>query len=192
MKKNHVCDQQLIRSFIAGDESCFELLLKRNKTKVFAVIYSVVHDRYIAEEIFQETFIKVFHHLRDNRYQDDDKFAHWVVRIARNLSIDYLRKTKIQPVITDSQGNNVFDNLKVHEESVEDQMTRKEQITKVRKLIMQLPEDQREVLIMRHYGNFSFKEIAKITNVSINTALGRMRYAVMNLKKMMEKNSVQI
>lgn len=192
MKKSTVCDQQLIQDYLAGNDASFELLLQRNKVKVYSVIYSLVHDRYITEEIFQETFIKVVHQLRENRYQDDDKFAHWVVRIARNLAIDYIRRAKIQPVITDSQGNNLFEYLQVAQDNPEQSLVEKETFTRIRKCIMLLPADQREVLILRQYGDFSFKEIAEMTHVSINTALGRMRYAIINLRKMLEKYSIGI
>lgn len=185
-------DHDLIRGYLKGQDQCFEILLNRYKSKVFATIYAVVQDRYISEEIFQETFIKVCQQLKDEKYEDDGRFNRWLVRIARNMSIDYLRKIKNKPVITDSEGNDLFSFIVIPQKSAEDSFIITEDRTNIRKLIRMLPPEQQEVLIMRHYGNLSFKEIADLTHVSINTALGRMRYALMNLKKMMASQSAVI
>jgi RNA polymerase sigma-70 factor (ECF subfamily) len=184
MKKSQLSDHELILNYLAGNDLYFEILLKRYKSKVFATIYSIVHDRYVAEELFQETFIKVCQQIREHKYTDDGRFSRWLIRIARNICIDHLRKVKNKLTITDSEGNDIFSYLVVKQDSIEDQIIRKEYTLSIREMIRQLPDNQREVLIMRHYGDLSFKEIAQNTNVSINTALGRMRYALMNLRKM--------
>jgi len=185
MKKTMLSDHELILGYLAGRDQCFESLVHRYKAKVFSTIYSVVKDRYIAEEIFQETFIKACQQICDCKYAEDGRFNRWIIRIARNLSIDYLRKAKNKLMITDSEGNDIFNYLVVKQESVEDEIIRRDSCRNIRQLIRMLPEVQQEVIIMRHYGNLSFKEIADATQVSINTALGRMRYALLNLRKML-------
>lgn len=190
MTKAKISDQELIDSYRSGNEMCLETLIKRHKSKVFTTIYLIVHDRYLAEDLFQETFIKVVQTFKSDKYNEEGKFLPWVLRIGRNLAIDYFRKAKRTPVITDTAGNDVLSYISIPEESREDQMMRKENERSIRDLIKQLPEEQREVLIMRHYGDMSFKEIADATGVSINTALGRMRYALNNMRKMMQEKEM--
>ena len=190
MTKAKISDQELIDSYRSGNEMCLETLIKRHKSKVFTTIYLIVHDRYLAEDLFQETFIKVVQTFKSDKYNEEGKFLPWVLRIGRNLAIDYFRKAKRTPVITDTAGNDVLSFISIPEESREDQMMRKENERSIRDLIKQLPEEQREVLIMRHYGDMSFKEIADATGVSINTALGRMRYALNNMRKMMQEKEM--
>ena len=164
MKKTSLSDNELILGYLAGNDSCFKTLLLRHKNKVFSTIYAVVNDRYIAEEIFQETFIK-----------------------ACNL-----RKAKNKPTITDSEGNDIFSYLIIKQDSAEDSIIKREDKSNIRNLIKLLPVVQQEVIIMRHYGDMSFKEIAEATQVSVNTALGRMRYALLNLRKMLIQQEMNV
>jgi RNA polymerase sigma factor, sigma-70 family len=185
MKLEQRTDQELIRLYIAGDESGLEVLIDRYKSKIYTSIYLLVKDDYLAEDIFQDTFIKVINTLRSGRYNEEGKFLPWVIRIAHNLVIDHYRKERRTPVVVNSEGFDIFDVLYFADESVETRMIREQTHHDLRKMIRLLPDDQKEVLIMRHYGEMSFKEIADVTQVSINTALGRMRYALNNLRKMM-------
>lgn len=191
-KSFQISDKKLVRQYLGGNEACLEMLVSRHKNKVFSTIYLIVHDHYIAEDLFQETFIKVIKTLKSGKYNEEGKFLPWVLRIARNLAIDYFRKTQRMPTITSSEGNDIFSYLHLEQETKEDELIRKQREQSVRDLIKMLPDEQREVLVLRHYGDLSFKEIAEITNVSINTALGRMRYALNNLRKIMEEKSIQL
>ncbi|MBK1438803.1 sigma-70 family RNA polymerase sigma factor [Parapedobacter sp. ISTM3] len=185
MKLEQRTDQELIRLYVSGDERGLETLIDRYKSKIYTSIYLLVKDEYLAEDIFQDTFIKVINTLRGGRYNEEGKFLPWVMRIAHNLVIDYYRKERRTPVVVNSEGFDIFDVLHFADESVETRMIREQTYKDLRKMIQLLPDDQKEVLIMRHYGEMSFKEIADVTQVSINTALGRMRYALNNLRKMM-------
>lgn len=186
MKLQHYNDQELIKLYLGGEESVLEELLRRHKSKIYTSIYLLVKDQYLAEDIFQEAFIKVINTLRSGRYNEEGKFLPWVMRIAHNLVIDYFRREKRAPVITSADGTDVFSTLQFFEENAEERMLRDQTHTDLRAMIRLLPDDQKEVLIMRHYADLSFKEIADLTGVSINTALGRMRYALSNLRKMMK------
>jgi RNA polymerase sigma-70 factor (ECF subfamily) len=177
-------DKDLIKGFLAGNDQCFDELLGRYKAKVFTTIYLIVKDRSVAEDLFQDVMIKVVRMIRSGKYNEEGKFLPWVIRIARNLAIDHFRKAQRNPVQRESEEYDIFNVVQRAEESSEDQIISQENARYVRKLIQQLPEKQREVLIMRSYAELSFKEIAAITDVSINTALGRMRYALLNLKKL--------
>ncbi|MFP5081509.1 RNA polymerase sigma factor [Pedobacter sp. JCM 36344] len=190
MKLQHYNDQDLIKLYLSGEESVLEELLRRHKSKIYTSIYLLVKDQYLAEDIFQETFIKVINTLRSGKYNEEGKFLPWVMRIAHNLVIDYFRREKRAPVITSADGTDVFNTLQFLEESAEDRILREQTHMDLRAMIRLLPEDQKEVLIMRHYADLSFKEIADLTGVSINTALGRMRYALSNLRKMMKVKEV--
>lgn len=190
MKFQQYNDQDLIKLYLSGDESVLEELLKRHKSKIYTSIYLLVKDQYLAEDIFQDTFIKVINTLRSGRYNEEGKFLPWVMRIAHNLVIDFFRKEKRAPMITSADGTDVLNLLQIFEESAEERMLREQTHADLRAMIQQLPDDQKEVLIMRHYGDLSFKEIADLTGVSINTALGRMRYALSNLRKMMKVKEV--
>ncbi len=178
-------DQDLVHQYIQGHESSLEELIRRHKTKIYTSIYLLVKDSYLAEDIFQDTFIKVINTLKAGKYNEEGKFLPWVIRIAHNLVIDHFRKEKRTPVVTTVEGFDIFEVLKFYDESTEDKMIREQTHRDLRELIHLLPAEQKEVLIMRHYGELSFKEISEITDVSINTALGRMRYALNNLRKMM-------
>lgn len=186
MKLTAINDQELVINYLNGNEFALEELLKRHKSRIYTSIYLLVKDTYLAEDIFQEAFIKVIRTLKSGRYNEEGKFLPWVLRIAHNLVIDHFRKEKRNPIITGSDGTDILNYIQLHEESIEDQLLRTQQNNELRALIHLLPDDQKEVLIMRHYGDLSFKDIADITGVSINTALGRMRYALTNLRKMMK------
>ncbi|UKJ07041.1 RNA polymerase sigma factor [Solitalea lacus] len=185
MNRHQESDQSLIHSYLRGDENALEILINRHKTKIYTTIYLLVKDSYLAEDIFQDAFIKIINTLRAGKYNEEGKFLPWALRIAHNLVIDHFRKEKRTPVVTTIDGQDIFNILHFVDENAEDRIVREQTVADLRKLIMMLPEEQREVLIMRHYADLSFKEIADITEVSINTALGRMRYALNNLRKMM-------
>ena len=187
MIKIHVSDAALISAYIQGEDKAFEALVKRSKSKVFTSIYLIVKDRYVAEDLLQETYIKAIDVIRSGRYNEEGKFLPWVARIAHNLAIDYFRKEKRYPTIVLEDGSKVFNSFDFAEDSAEDLQMKSDQIAHVREMIKKLPEEQREVLVLRHYEELSFQEIAEQTGVSINTALGRMRYALINLRKMIEK-----
>ncbi len=192
MKTQIPSDKELISSYLNGNQISLEKIIHRHQNRVFAYILMVVKDKQLADDIFQDTFIKVINTVRSGAYKEEGKFIQWVMRIAHNLIIDHFRKSKRIPVIENSQNDdyNIFDTLDVNDASIEDKMI-KEQIHKdVKKLIEYLPDEQREVLYMRHFAEMSFKDIAETTNVSINTALGRMRYALINLRKIIEENNV--
>lgn len=185
MNRNLISDKDLVHLYVSGDESAIATLLSRHKSKIYTSIYLLVKDRYLAEDIFQDTFIKVINTLKSGKYNEEGKFLPWVLRISHNLVIDHFRREKRNPTITNQDGFDIFEVLGFSEESIEDVKLRDENHKELRALIQQLPEEQKEVLIMRHYGDLSFKEIADLTGVSINTALGRMRYALNNLRSMM-------
>ena len=183
-------DSKLISLYEHGNEEAFETLVNRHKSKIFTKIYLIVKDRYIAEDILQEVFIKVINTIKRGKYNEEGKFLPWVSRIAHNLAIDHFRKEKRCPTIVLENGENLFNNMDFAEDSYESKQIRKEMHIILRDMIQELPDTQKEVLIMRHYMKMSFQEIAESTDVSINTALGRMRYALINLKKKMIKNNI--
>jgi RNA polymerase sigma-70 factor (ECF subfamily) len=190
MKKYSISDSKLVSLYKNGNEEAFEQLVGRHKSKIFTTIYLIVKDNYIAEDLLQETFIKVINTIKSSRYNEEGKFLPWILRIAHNLAIDHFRKEKRYPTIIMEDGNSVFNTLEFSEDSIESRQIQKDTHAKLRKLIQELPEAQKEVLIMRHYMQMSFQEIAETTGVSINTALGRMRYALINLRKKMQKSNI--
>lgn len=190
MKLQQYSDQDLVKLYLDGEEFVLEELLRRHKSKIYTSIYLLVKDQYLAEDIFQDTFIKVINTLRGGRYNEEGKFLPWVMRIAHNLVIDYFRKEKRTPIITSADGTDVLNLIQIYEESAEERMLREQSYTDLRATIQLLPDEQKEVLIMRHYAGLSFKDIAELTDVSINTALGRMRYALSNLRKLMNIKEV--
>lgn len=191
MDKCNLTDQELVVSFIEGDQSSLEILVSRHKNRVYTYIYLMVRNQHLAEDIFQDTFVKVIKSLLQNKYRDDGKFASWVTRIAHNLIIDHFRKEKQLNVISNDAGETpVLNSKKLSDRNVEEVIIDDQITSDIRKLIDYLPDDQREVVILRHYGNLSFKEIAEHTNVSINTALGRMRYALINMRKMITEKDI--
>ncbi len=190
MLRKLISDQELISQYLSGNESSLQELITRHKAKVYTSIYLLVKDKYLAEDIFQDTFIKVINTLRLGKYNEEGKFLPWVIRIGHNLVIDHFRREKRTPLITNSEGFDIFETIQFVDENIEDKLLRDQTYTDLQKLIALLPEEQKEVLIMRHYGDLSFKEISTFTNVSINTALGRMRYALNNLRKLMLKKEI--
>lgn len=186
-----ITDSQLIDHFLDGNDACFETLLNRHKEKIFTTIIIIVKDRYIAEDIFQETFIKIVRMLRTGKYTDDGRFAQYAVRIARNMAIDHFRRARNKPTINGEAGENILDSMSFAEHK-QKQMEKEEATSTIRKLVDELPDDQKEVLLLRHYGDMSFKEIAELTKVPLNTALGRMRYALINMRKLIEKKSLAL
>jgi RNA polymerase sigma factor (sigma-70 family) len=188
---SHLTDQELVLSFIQGDQASLELLINRHKNRVYTYIYLMVRNQHLAEDIFQDTFVKVIKSLLQNKYRDDGKFVSWVTRIAHNLIIDHFRKEKQLNVISnDAYESALFNTKKLAEKNVEENIIDEQINDDIRKLIDFLPEDQKEVVILRHYAGLSFKEIAEQTNVSINTALGRMRYALINMRKMINEKDI--
>ena len=190
MSKYELSDSQLIALYRNGDEEAFTTLLNRHKNRVYTTIYLIVKDRYVAEDLLQDSFIKAVKTIQSGRYNEEGKFLPWMLRIAHNLAIDYFRKDKRYPVIVMEDGSKVFNTLEFAEDPVENKQIKMETHQMLRQLIQELPEAQKEVLIMRHYMQMSFQEIADSTGVSINTALGRMRYALINLRKRMQQTSI--
>jgi RNA polymerase sigma factor (sigma-70 family) len=188
MEKVRINESELVSAYIHGDDAAFDTLVERYKSKIYTTIYLVVKDQYVAEDLMQDTFIKAIKTLRNGKYNEEGKFLPWILRIGHNLAIDYFRRAKRYPKVVFEDGSNVFNTLNFSENSVETKQIKKESHEHLRGLIKQLPDQQREVLIMRHYEDMSFQEIADATGVSINTALGRMRYALINLRKMMSKS----
>ncbi|UZR94380.1 RNA polymerase sigma factor [Chondrinema litorale] len=188
MRKYKIGDSELISQYKAGNEKAFEVLLERHKNKIYTTILLIVKDSDIAEDLLQETFIKAIKTIKSGRYNEEGKFLPWISRIAHNMAIDYFRKQKRYPTIVMEDGSNVFNTLDFAEDSFESRQIKSETHAKLRELIQNLPDAQREVLMMRHYMQMSFQEIAEITGVSINTALGRMRYALINLRKQMNQS----
>ena len=185
-------DQTLVKSYLNGDESAFEVLIRKHKDKVFAFILSKIKNYNIAHDVFQDTFIKVINSLKMGKYNEEGKFVPWVMRIAHNLVIDYFRRQKKTRSIAPTDDFDIFDIIPDKEDNAEDEMIKSQIHSDVKRLIEELPEDQREVLEMRYYKDLSFKEISEITDVSINTALGRMRYAILNLRKLVDKHNIQL
>jgi RNA polymerase sigma factor (sigma-70 family) len=187
-KKYEVSDSELIKSYQQGDEKAFVTLVERHKSRIYTAVYMIVKDTYIAEDILQETFIKVIDTIRAGKYNEEGKFLPWVSRIAHNLAIDHFRKQKRYPTVIMEDGGNVLNTIEHAVPSFETLRIKEETCANLREHIKKLPKPQKEVLMMRHYFNMSFQEIAEATGVSINTALGRMRYALINLRKLMNSS----
>ena len=188
MIEKGLSDSQLVSLYRDGNEDAFEVLLYRHKSKIYTAIYLIVKDRYTAEDLLQETFVKAINTIRGGRYNEEGKFLPWISRIAHNLAIDHFRKEKRYPEVVLEDGSKLFNSMDFAEESSEDKQMFRETRSKLRDYIRELPVEQKHVLIMRHYFDMSFQEIADRTGVSINTALGRMRYALINLRKKMVKH----
>jgi RNA polymerase sigma-70 factor (ECF subfamily) len=188
---NKCSDQELIERFIGGEKECIEVLIQRHKKKVYSYILVTVKNPHIADDLFQETFIKVINSLKSGSYIDKGKFISWVIRIAHNITIDHFRKEKnLNTSSNDDHEMDLFNSDKFSEETIEDKIVGEQIVNDVRSLIEFLSEEQKEIILLRHYGGMSFKEIADQTGVSINTALGRMRYALINLRKIVEERNV--
>ncbi len=192
MHSNNCSDRDLISYYRDGDQGAFECLLNRHKGKIFTSIFMFVKDNDLANDIFQETFIKIIDTIRSGRYNDEGKFIQWALRIAYNLCVDYFRKNKRNPTISSSEDYDIFEIINFSEETEETRIIKLQTYEKLRKLVDALPQEQREVIMLRHYAEMSFKEIAEITNVSINTALGRMRYALINIRRMIEEKQISL
>ncbi len=190
MQHQKISDAILVSSYIKGDEGALEILIKRHKQRVFSFIYSKVYDRDIAEDIFQDTFIKVIRTLKRGAYNEEGKFLPWIMRISHNLIIDHFRKNSRMPKFDNSGEFSIFSVLSDSSLNAEKQLIKDQLESDVRRLIEELPEDQKQVLVMRMYNDMSFKEISDNTGVSINTALGRMRYALINMRKIIEKHNI--
>lgn len=188
-----ISDYELIMRFIKGEQPCFEKLIHRHKNKVFAYISLYIRDQALAEDIFQDTFLKAIQSVKAGKYSDNGKFLSWVMRIAHNLIIDHFRRIKqMNTISSDNYESDLFNSKRFAEDNIEDDMVKRQIHQDVRKMISHLPDDQREVVILRHYAGLSFREIAEITEVSINTALGRMRYALINMRKLMEEKNISL
>ena len=193
MKYSSLSDQDLVQAYIKGDHSAIEVLINRHRSKVYTYIILTIKNQQLAEDLFQETFIKVIQSLRAGKYRDNGKFLSWVIRIAHNLIIDHFRKEKqMNAISNDDSEVDLFNSKKLSDSNVEELIIDNQIKSEIRVLINELPEDQREVVLLRHYGGLSFKEIADQTDVSINTALGRMRYALINLRKLIHEKNLSL
>ena len=186
-------DQELVQAYIKGDQSAIETLINRHRSKVYTYILLTIKNQPLAEDLFQETFIKVIQSLRGGKYRDNGRFLSWVIRIAHNLIIDHFRKEKqMNSVSNDDSEVDLFNSKKLSDSNIEELIVNSQIKAEIRTLINELPDDQREVVLLRHYGELSFKEIAEQTDVSINTALGRMRYALINLRKLIKEKDLSL
>ena len=193
MSINAIKDEQLVRSYIKGKDNSLNILINRHRQRIMLFIISKVRDQSLAEDIFQETFFKVIKTLKKGKhYNEQGKFLPWVMRIAYNLSMDYFRKVKKQKLVRSRDNFNIFDVIKDNSVSIEDEIIQKKILSDVKEIINKLPKDQKRVLTMRYYFNMSFNEIANDCDISINTALGRMRYALINLRKIIKKEGVRL
>ena len=183
-------DAVLVKNYISGDESALASLIERHQSKIYGFIYSKINDRDLSDDIFQDTFIKVIKTLKSQSYNEEGKFLPWVMRIAHNLVVDHYRKAKKMPYQRETDEYSIFNYMADNCLNIEGQIISEQVETDLAKLLDELPADQKEVLVMRMYQDLSFKEIADLTGVSINTALGRMRYALLNLRKIIEKNQI--
>ncbi|WP_281226284.1 RNA polymerase sigma factor [Flavobacterium aquiphilum] len=183
-------DALLVKDYMSGNESALAVLIKRHESKVYGFIYSKVADREISNDIFQDTFIKVIKTLKTNSYNEEGKFLPWIMRIAHNLIIDFYRKSKKMPLFRETEDFSIFSIMSDDSLTIENRIIADQVEVDIRRLVEELPLDQKEVLIMRMYQDMSFKEISETTGVSINTALGRMRYAILNLRKIIEKHQI--
>ena len=183
-------DALLVKKYVEGDENALTILINRHQSKIFGFIYSKISDRDISNDIFQDTFIKVIRTLKSKSYNEEGKFLPWVMRIAHNLIIDHYRKNKKMPMFRETEEFSIFSIMSDDSLTIENKIIKDQVEIDLKKLIEELPADQKEVLIMRMYQDMSFKEISEITGVSINTALGRMRYALMNIRKVIDKHQI--
>ena len=190
MKQNLIEDAVLVKSYIKGDENALSILIKRHKQKIYSFIYSKVYDRDITEDVFQDTFIKVIKTLKRGKYNEEGKFLPWVMRIAHNLVIDHFRRNSRMPKFDNAGEFSIFSVLSDSSLNAEKRIIKTQVESDVRRIIEELPQDQKQVLLMRMYQDMSFKEISERTGVSINTALGRMRYALINLRKVIDQNNI--
>eukprot|EP00388_Colpodella_angusta_P002775 GDKJ01009699.1.p1 GENE.GDKJ01009699.1~~GDKJ01009699.1.p1 ORF type:complete len:196 (+),score=14.12 GDKJ01009699.1:42-629(+) len=193
MAKTQLPDAILVNNYIAGDENALAILVERHQSKIYGYIYSKVSDRDLTEDIFQETFFKVIHTLKSKKYYNEEgKFLSWVLRIANNLIVDKFRNDKKMYMKRDTEEFSIFSAITDNSPNIEKELIKNQVDMDLKNIIQMLPQDQKEVLMMRYYSDMSFKEIADITGVSVNTTLGRMRYAITNLRKVIEKNQIYL
>ncbi len=196
MTVNNIDDRELISKYLSGDEKSFEILLMRHKDRIFRFVYMKVKDNALAQDIFQDTFIKIVNTLKSGKYNEEGKFLPWAMRIAHNLVIDFFRKHNKVRMVSESSSfsddYNIFHTLKQEDENVQEEMTRIELEGQMVDLVEHLPDTQRDILKMRIFKEMSFKDIAELEGISINTALGRMRYALINLRKLIEKHEIVV
>ncbi len=187
-------DKELVKNFMSGDKSAIETLINRHKDRVYTYILFIVKNEKLAEDIFQDTFIKVIKSLQKGKYNEQGIFVSWVIRIAHNLTIDFFRKQSRMPTYSNDENPeiDIFNSQKFSDATIEDELIKEQIASEIRQLVEILPHEQREVVLLRHFGNLSFKEIAEQTDVSINTALGRMRYALINLRKLVEEKNLNL
>jgi len=190
MADTQLPDALLVKKYVDGDENALTVLINRHQTKIFGFIYSKISDKDISNDIFQDTFIKVIRTLKSKSYNEEGKFLPWVMRIAHNLIIDHFRRNKKMPMFRETEEFSIFSIMSDNSLTIENKIIQDQVEIDLRKLIEELPADQKEVLIMRMYQDMSFKEISELTGVSINTALGRMRYALMNMRKVIDKHQI--
>jgi RNA polymerase sigma-70 factor (ECF subfamily) len=190
MANTQLPDASLVQDYVSGNENALATLIKRHESKIYGFIYSKISDRDISNDIFQDTFIKVIRTLKSNSYNEEGKFLPWVMRISHNLIVDHYRKTKKMPMFRETEEFSIFSIMSDDSLSIENKMISEQVEMDIKRLIEELPVDQKEVLVMRMYQDMSFKEISEVTGVSINTALGRMRYALMNMRKVIDKHQI--
>lgn len=188
----NLTDQQLVHLYVEGNTNALETLVNRYKDRIYTSIYLLVKDKYMAEDLFQDVFIRIIDTLKGGRYTDEGKFLPWALRIAHNMCVDHFRKIKRSPSIKTSDDRDIFEVLNFSEPSAENKIIQMQSHERVRKMIDMLPQDQREVIILRHYADLSFKEIADLTKCSINTALGRMRYGLINMRRLMTEKQIAL
>jgi RNA polymerase sigma-70 factor (ECF subfamily) len=189
---NTLTDEQAIQQFLKGETRAFESLIEKHKTRIFTSIYLLVKDKYLAEDIFQELFIKIIETLRAGNYKEENKFLQWAMRIAHNLCIDHFRKIKSGPVIRTSDDRDIFDVIDFKELNAEQKIIKHQSENIVMKMVNMLPDEQREVIILRHFADMKFKEIADVLQCSVNTALGRMRYGILNIRRIMQEKELAL
>ena len=190
MANTELTDALLVQDYVSGNENALAALIKRHESKIYGFIYSKISDRDISNDIFQDTFIKVIRTLKSNSYNEEGKFLPWVMRISHNLIVDHFRKTKKMPMFRETEEFSIFSIMSDDSLSIENKLITEQVEKDIKRLIEELPVDQKEVLVMRMYQDMSFKEISEVTGVSINTALGRMRYALMNMRKVIDKHQI--
>ena len=189
-KEIQITDNELIQSFQDGNSRAFDALLERHQNRIYNAILFMVKDSYLAEDLFQEILIKIIDNLQQKKYSEEGKFLPWALRISHNFVVDHFRKVKRTPTIKTSDDQDLFEIIKHADHPADYKMTRSQTHKNIQELVDLLPEEQREIIVLRHYANLSFKEIAQMTNCSINTALGRMRYGLINLRKMMNERGM--
>lgn len=190
MANVQISDALLIKNYVSGDENSLTILIERHQSRIYGFIYSKISDRDLSDDIFQDTFMKVIKTLKSDSYNEEGKFLPWVMRIAHNLIIDHFRKSKKMPMLRETEEFSIFSVLSDNSLTIENEIITLQIENDIKKIIKELPEDQKEVLMMRIYQDLSFKEISELTGVSINTALGRMRYAILNLRKIINKHQI--